>query len=102
MAKSDWFASIYRACKGWTAVLYGPEGPMYTGYFGSDSIYDALKEALYIAESENVQIDVHGLVICPVCNGMMLTTQVCDCGYKPQYVIDFEAKLAVLQERFCQ
>lgn len=99
MAKSDWFASIYLACKGWTAVLYGPEGPEYTGY-GSGSIYDALREALHIAEDENVHIDVSGLVFCPVCQGMMLNTQRCDCGYKPQYVLDYEAKVQALYKRF--
>jgi len=96
------YASIYLPIKGWAAVCYGPHGPEYTGC-GRATIYQAIQDALQIADDENCPIDIHGLQECPSCHGWMLYTETCDvCGYKSQYRIDLDAKILAMQARFAQ
>jgi hypothetical protein len=82
-------------------VVYGPEGPEYTGMGGSlaQALYDAINES----NDTGYELQVHNLYLCPKCNGIAMQYNPCDCGYKPQSYIDKQAEwdkvMAVINAR---
>lgn len=80
------YVSVYLPVKGWAMVVYGPEGPEYTGMGGS--LASALHDAINESNETGYELQVQNLYICPVCNGVAMQYNKCDCGYMPQSYID--------------
>jgi hypothetical protein len=85
------FVSVYLPVKGWSMVVYGREGPEYTG-MGQPTLVAALRDAINESNDTGYPLDVHGLVECPVCNGIAMHAEICDCGYMSQAYIDRTAE----------
>ena len=86
MTMSESFVGVYLPVKGWAMIVYGPEGPEYTGTGGT--LAQALQEAIHVSNDEGYELQVHDLYLCPKCNGIAMEYNPCDCGYSPQSYID--------------
>jgi hypothetical protein len=87
----DVFVSVYLPVKGWAMIVYGPEGPQYTGN-GRATLVEALGDAIDESNSSEIPLDVHGLITCSSCGGIATQDEVCDCGFKSQLYLDHRAK----------
>ena len=92
------YVSVYLPVKGWSMIVYGPEGPEYTGN-GQPNLLQALKDAIDESNATEIPLDIPGLCFCPACNGIAMAGEKCDCGYEPPEYVEKERKWVALVAR---
>jgi hypothetical protein len=82
----DVFVSVYLPVKGWAMVVYGDDGPSYTG-MGHSTLQAAINEAICESKDTKLPLQITGLYICPKCFNVAMITEKCDCGHEsPEYI----------------
>lgn len=98
MTMSEWFVSVYLPVKGWAMVVYGPEGPEYTGMGGS--LAQALHDAINESNDTGYELQVHDLYFCPECKRIAMRTEKCACDYMPKQYTERQRKWDALRAKF--